>query len=124
MADVVQAFALTLPAGSGSSNITFEDTPLGISDVAQIDIVFPPGCAGLVGARIEFSANPVYPVGSNGWFVLDDDRVQIPVSSQGNSGQWRLSGYNKDFYPHTVRAYYYYNFVDAGSPSPSSLVSL
>lgn len=124
MSDFIRSAVLTIPAGHGSGQLYINDVPLGISDVEKIDLVFPPGCSGLVGVRIEFAINPVYPTGSPGFFILDDDRIQIPVSNQGNSGQWRLTGYNQDAYVHSVYAYFYYNMVDSAPSSSSSLVSL
>lgn len=115
---------MTIPPNGSPSSIHFVDCMLGDSNVTQIDIVFPPGCSGLVGSRIEFSGNVVYPTGEMQWFVLDDERLQIPVSSQGNSGQWRLSGYNADIYDHTVIAYFYFNYVDYANTASSTLVSL
>lgn len=123
--DVVSAFPLIVPAGFGVQSITSLDCSLGWSDVTLIAINFPPGCAGLVGARIEFALNPVYPAGSDSWFVLDDEYLQVEVSSQGNSGQWRVSAYNEDFFEHKITAYYYYDYVDIAPQSSSGvLVSL
>lgn len=124
MSDQIQGFAMTIPKDGSPDNVFFVDCALGLSDVTQIDIVFPPGCSGLVGARIEFAGNVVYPTGSEQWFVLDDDRIQIPVSSQGNSGQWRLAGYNTDVYQHNIYAYFYFNYVEYGNSPSSGLVSL
>lgn len=124
MADVVQAFALTANPGANTTVLSSLDCPLGISDVTQIDLVFPPGCAGLVGARVEFSHNPVYPIGPTSFFILDDDRLQIPVSKQGNSGQWTVSAYNLDQYAHIIRVYFYFNYVDYNAAASSGLVAL
>jgi hypothetical protein len=120
MPDVVTSQPLTMLAGNGSSQIWYEDTYLGDSDVSQAVIVFPAGCAGLVGARLEFSGNPVYPAGDNPWFVFDDYVLVIPISGQGNSGQWRVVGYNNDYNDHTLQFYIYWDYLPIASQSGTS----
>jgi hypothetical protein len=123
--DVIQQFNLTIPAGNGSQALYYVDCHLGWADVTQIILSFPPGCSSLVGARIEFAVNPVYPIGAASFFTLDDYVLTIPVTGQGNSGQWRISGYNTDIYQHTVTGYFFYNYVSLSQQQQSSaLISL
>lgn len=125
MTDVITAQPITVPPNGGPNTLWFEEVTLGWSNVTQIVLVFPPGCSGLVGARIEFSVNPVYPINQGAWFTLDDYVLTIPVTGQGNSGQWRLTAYNQDNYPHTVTAYFYWDHLQAASSQqPSQLISL
>lgn len=125
MTDVITAQPLTLPPNGGPNTLWYEQVNLGWSNVSQILITFPPGCANLVGARIEFAINPVYPIGGNSWFTFDDYTLAIDVTGQGNSGQWRFTGYNSDVYPHNLTAYFFWDYVDLASEgSSSSLVSL
>jgi hypothetical protein len=125
MADAIQAFILDVPAGNGGGLIHSVDCPLGWSDVSNIMITFPAGCSGLVGARIEYAGNQVYPISISGWFVLDDYVLQIPVTNQQQAGQWRLAAYNIDYYPHSITAYFSFNYLlPSNQPSSSGLISL
>src|SRR5271155_3518316 len=125
MADTVFGQDLNLPAGNGSKGIYFDPVNLGWSDVQEIMIVFPPGCAGLVGIQIQYAVNSVYPNAGNAFYVLDNYTLVIPVSGQQLGGQWRIAGYNQDTFPHTIRSYWAYNFLTpAQSAASSPLISL
>lgn len=124
MTDAVSAFALVLPAGNGASTQTKLECPLGWSNVTQIDLVFPPGCLNLVGVQVLFAENAVYPIRASTFFVLDDDRLQLPITNQGQSGQWELNGYNQDYYQHTIQVYFYFDYIIGDVVSTSGLVSL
>lgn len=125
MTDVVSAFRLVIPPNGTVNNIFFVDCELGNSNVSQVILSFPPGCSGLVGVRVEHGGSQVYPLTPGTWFILDDYTLPIPVSGQGNSGQWHVAGYNTDFNQHTVEAYFFYNRVDLSSGNNSTpLVSL
>lgn len=124
MADVVKSFRFLVPPGNGVATSHTKDCELGTSDVTQIDLVFPAGCAGLVGVQLTFTGNPVYPNSQVGFFILDNDRIQIPVSGQGNSGSWGMLAFNEDYNQHIIDAYFYYNYVSYSNSGSSSLVSL
>lgn len=120
MADVVSEFDFVPGTNGSPSLLYYVECHLGDSEVERIDLVFPPGCAGLVAARVEFAINPVYPSANGQWFIFDDYVVSIPVSGQGNSGQWRISGYNTDIYTHVIRGYFYWNRLPVKSRGPST----
>lgn len=125
MTDVSSGFALTLPAGNGVKTVTEVQCPLGWSDVSQILMVFPPGCASLVGVAVMYAENVVYPVGPNPWFVLDGYQLVIPVTGQQQAGQWSIAGYNLDFNQHTVLAYFSWDYLTiAAQQQAGSLISL
>lgn len=125
MTDVISAFPLTLPPNTPANTLISLNCPLGWSDVEQVMLTFPPGCAGLVGVRVEYATNPVYPITAGTYFTLDDYQLIIPVTNQQQAGQWRISAYNHDTYPHTVTAYFFWNYLTtAEQAAVSSLVSL
>ena len=125
MTDAIQGFPLTIPANGSPNNVFFVDCELGWANVTQILLVFPPGCSGLVGVRVEHGGAQLYPLVPGTWFIFDDFTVVIPVTSQGEAGQWHVAGYNQDAFEHTIQAYFYYDYVDTGQSTPgSSLISL
>ena len=120
MADFVRVLAHTIPAGNGVfTTTTFQDA-LGLCWVEQIELNFPPGCAGLVKARIGMGGSPVYPNQSSDFFVYDDYVVRIPVTNQGSSGQWRLEAQNADYITHKLSIAYYCNYVIFAPGQPTS----
>lgn len=125
MTDAVRAATLSLPAGNGSTAIFFTPVELGWAEVTEILVQFPPGCAGLVGVRLEYTQHPVYPIDGTGWYTFDDFNLVIPVSNQGNSGSWRLVGYNADYNPHVIKGFFSYNWTGPSAQQGASpLVSL
>lgn len=125
MTDAVQAFTLSLPAGSGSMEQFLVDCPLGWSDVTEIQILFPPGPAGNVGVAIYYADHQVYPVNSGAFFIADNYTVVIDTTNQQQAGQWRFQGYNTDQFPHAIQIWFFYNYVLASdAESGGGLVSL
>jgi hypothetical protein len=123
MTDAIQAFNLTLPANGSSSAIFFTPCNLGPSLVSQIILNFPPGCSGLVNVRIESGGAQIYPLNAGTFFNFDDYALTIPVSNAIDSGSWHIAGYNTDFYPHTVSAYFFYDYIKGGSDSSGSILA-
>lgn len=120
MTDAIQAFTFSPPVQGNVNNIFFHDCELGWSDVSQIVLVFPPGCAGLIHVRLEVGGQQIYPLKSGTFFALDDFTLVIPVSGAGQSGQWHVAGYNEDIYEHTIQAYFFYDYLDASTQGDSS----
>jgi len=125
MTDASSAFPIAVPANTAKTSPVTVQCPLGWSDVQSIMLVFPAGCSGFVGLSIRYAGNPVYPVGSNAFYVLDDYVLVIPVTNQQKAGQWQVVAYNTDFYAHTPTVYFSYNYLPQGQQGNSStLVSL
>lgn len=125
MSDFTTPFTILVPAGTPQSAPIFTATPLGLSDVQEIDCVVPAGCAGNVGFQIVAGLSPAYPNTPGGFFVFDDYIFTQEVSNQLNSGQWGISAYNLDTFPHTLRFYFKANYITQPPPSVGSpLVSL
>lgn len=111
MTDTVAAFSLTVPANTPIANPATFNTNIGLSDVQDILITVPPGCAGLVGFSIYAGGSPAYPRDFNTWFIFDDFTYDQEVSNQIDSGQWSVVAYNLDTYAHTINFYFRYNYV-------------
>ena len=123
--DAIAAFPLAIPAGTTKASPVNLQCALGWSRVSQLLVTFPPGCSGFVGVRFLYSDNPVYPIGPSSFFVMDDFTLSIPITNQKQGGQWSMSGYNTDIYPHTVTGYFYFDYINAAQPASSSgLISL
>lgn len=112
MTDVVTSKLITVPANTAIASFVSSGLGIGDSQVQKIEIQFPPGCAGLVGARVTYTKTPVYPRGTNSWFTFDDVLYPIEVTNQGNSGAWALDAYNLDYYAHNLIVYMSWNYLN------------
>lgn len=125
MSDHVLNFPVTIPANTAILAPVMVQASLGISILTEIRVVIPPGPAGLVGFVINSGGSQTYPETNNTWFIFDDYVYDQEVSNQINSGQWSITAYNLDVFPHTLQFYFYTNDVAyAPGPDLSAPVSL
>ena len=125
MTDVVTNRTAVVTANTPvNSPIKFHNT-LGDSQLESVMLVFPPGCVGLVGARIEYGGTPLYPNSEGGWYVLDDYTLVVNITNQQTGGTWDIAAYNTDIYPHTIQVYYSWNYLPyPGQNQPTPLISM
>lgn len=114
MSDAVASFSITIPPQS--VNLPPFACPIGFSDVQDILVVVPAGCAGNVGFQIWAGGSPAYPQEQSQFFIFDDYTYDQLVSSQINSGDWAIVAYNNDQFQHTLQVYFRYNYIQY-SPS-------
>jgi hypothetical protein len=103
MSDFTVIGGWSIPAGNGVATWFMEQFPLGNCNVEEFQINFPPGCAGLVGAKIWAGGGPAYPNDQANFFVFDGYTYVQEVSNQINNGDWAIQLYNMDYVPHIVR---------------------
>ena len=111
MSDSTYVVGLSIPAGNGVATYSVFKTPLGDSNVEEIQISFPPGCNGLVGAKIYAGGASAYPNDPLNYFVFDDYVYIQQVSNQINSGDWSIGLFNTDYVPHIIRVIYKFNYL-------------
>lgn len=116
MSDSTASFTITIPPNTANPQTT--KCPLGLSDVQDILVSVPAGCAGNVGFQIWAGGSVAYPLEPSQFFVFDDYVYVQEVSNQIESGQWAIVAFNTDTFPHTLRVYFRYNNI-ALSPSTS-----
>jgi hypothetical protein len=121
MPDVSYVADLVLPAGNGAQSFNSIDAPLGDSSVRRILLTFPPGCAGLVGVVIFAGGSVAYPINGDKYFVFDDYTYVLEAKGQITSGQWKVVGYNTDYYQHTIQVIFEYDYLIQGPALPSGL---
>lgn len=111
MADASQVFTPIFPAQNGGSTPGIFNCALGPSIVRRILLVFPAGCGGLVGVRIEAGAGYAFPNQPNQYMLFDDYTYELSVDNQVDSGQWRLVGFNRDFIDHEILTVFEYDYL-------------
>lgn len=121
MADASDIFAITVPAGNGVGNKHTTQMQLGPSNVERIIIVFPDGCAGLVGIAIQSGGSNVYPTTDGTWYAFNNYPYELLVTNQADSGDWAALYYNLDYFPHTITVIVEYNYLTASAALSSAL---
>lgn len=122
MADRIEWFTITVPAGTAiSAAITFP-CEFSQGDVIEIDVLVPAGPSGLVGFYITAGGSQYVPR-TTGQFVKPDDiYFTWPMHNAINSGDWGVVAYNTDIYDHTLQFVFQVNELnDAGVTSPTAL---
>lgn len=125
MSDQALVYGITIPAGFGSNTITYFDFNFGDFSTEKVYITFPPGCAGNVLTRLEFNESPAYPTSDGQWFDYDGYVVEVDVTNQPTTGQWRAAMINTDRFDHTLHFDFRLNYVPQPTQSATTpLVSL
>lgn len=102
MADRIEAFTVTVTAGT---TVTLpQDTPLAFNMgiVTDIEILVPPGCSGLVGFQLRHSGGTVIPYDASQWIVADNEVIKWPLRNFPVGEAWGLRAYNLDVYDHAL----------------------
>lgn len=115
MANRIEPFEVTIPAGTAKASFQRTDLPMNEGRVDLIQVRIPPGPSGNVGFRIAHSGQSVIPYTDERWFVTDDDKLDWATERYPQGDAWQLWAYNTDIYDHTV--YVWMHVTDAiGSP--------
>lgn len=120
MSDFMNITDLTVPANTAQATPINQPILLGLCKVDKVQITFPPGCSGLVGAAIYAGGSPAYPNQSNKYLAFDDLTFNQDVANQINSGQWAVVAYNTDVIPHTLQVIFHADYLVQDQSAPSS----
>lgn len=102
MAQQVQQFVATIPAG------TLIDAPASIPldidnwELESIDLEVPAGPAGLMGFYIANNGVQWIPFLAGTWLVWDDVQASWTLENQPNASGWAVVGYNTGTFDHAV----------------------
>lgn len=93
--------SLTVPKGTASSAPATAPWDLGSVVIVNIEVMIPPGHAGLTGLAIAYSGQQLVPwANGNAWLKGDDLTRVIPFDFQVGR-PLTLSGFNTDIFDHT-----------------------
>lgn len=98
-------FSLAIPANTPATAPVSVDAPLAPGRVAQVGILFPTGCAGLVHARIFRSNHQVWPSNPDGHIIGNGQEVTWPEDYDLDDAPFGFvcHGFNRDdTYPHVL----------------------
>jgi len=99
-------YNITYPPNTPKENEQVNILRLTRGIVKRVELVFPRGCAGLVGVRIFRGSVQVIPLNFPAWIDTDGETVRInsDIDLRVNPYELEVRGYNiDDTYPHTIR---------------------
>jgi hypothetical protein len=102
MANEIRHFTLTIPAGTPATAPVRQPMTLPARVVDALELIVPPGGAGLIGFRVCLSGVPIIPYQSDAWIITADDKIKWDLEEYPNSGDWSLEGYNSGTVDHAV----------------------
>jgi hypothetical protein len=102
MADDVQFFPVTCPAGTPKTAAQFTDLGLPPRVVRQVDWRVPNGWMGTAGFLLAMNRVPVLPVKSFTWVVANDEHGTWYPTNYPDSGSWQCVMFNLGTVSHTV----------------------
>jgi len=97
---------ITIPPNTPSEAFFSQTLRLSRGIIKRIDLVFPAGCAGLVGVRLLKQAFQVIPLNYPKWIETDGETVSIQTEIYLTEIPYELEfqGYNlDDTFEHTIR---------------------
>lgn len=120
MANEIRQYTLTVPAATPSTAPVTLNCSFPPRRVDALQIVVPPGPAGLVGWRVLCSGVPIIPYASDAWIVTAGEVINWPLIGQPDSGSWQVQGYNAGTVAHSVYVRFLLSLVPAGGgPGPN-----
>jgi hypothetical protein len=102
MADRIEAFEVTVPAGTTQAAPQETALPFNLGIVTDIEILVPPGPSGRVGFQIRHSGGSVVPYNPAAFVVADNEVIKWPVRNMPVGSAWGIRLYNVDVFPHTL----------------------
>lgn len=102
MADEIQSFEVTIPAGVSPDNPTVFNLSMPPRYVDEVQVQVPPGPRGEVGFQIGAAGKQVYPSTPGQFVVTDNELVRWPIEHAISSGAWQLLAYNTGGLVHTL----------------------
>lgn len=121
MASEIRAFQVTIPANTPQSAPFVQAINFPPRTVTQVDWKVPPGPSGLMGWALSIAGQPVIPNNPGAFIVADNQLQSWPLTGFPDQGQWQVTGYNTDIYPHTVYLTFLLELNAAPSGQPAQI---
>jgi hypothetical protein len=109
MADRLEWFDVTIPAGTLKTALFTSPMVFMDGDVVEIDVKILDGPCGTVGFWIGAGGSQYVPRTVGSFIIPNDDYFTWPLANAINSGSWQLTGYNLDSFPHLIQVAFQVN---------------
>lgn len=121
MADEIQHFTATIPAGTPVTAPATVAITIPVRVVRQIDWRVPPGPMGTFGWQIAMGGVKVFPVTGDKFVVADAQSGSWPITGAPDSGAWQVIGYNTGANPHSVYLAFHCDLPERPAPVAPAL---
>ena len=118
MADEVRVYAVTVPAGTTKAVPLVSQLPMPPRLVRSLQVLVPPGPAGLVGFQIAAGGQAILPYNDAQWIVTDREVIDWPLEGMPEAGAWALRAYNLGRFDHTLSIRMLLGLPGLKTPSP------
>jgi cellulose synthase/poly-beta-1,6-N-acetylglucosamine synthase-like glycosyltransferase len=124
MADRIEPFTVTVPAGTAIA--APQITTLAFDDgvVTRLIITIPPGPSGLLGFAFLHKGGQVIPFTGANWIIGDDRIVDWDLSGMPTASGWQLKAYNTDIFVHSLYIEFLIDEIPAPLPATIPLVAI
>ena len=101
VANRVEAFAITVPAGTAQASPQVTSTTFDDGSVVRIELDVPDGHFGLTGIQILAAGAQYIPKTNGTYLIADGHDFAWDVIVTIDTGAWSVQAYNTDVYDHT-----------------------
>jgi hypothetical protein len=119
VADRLELFAVTIPAGTLQSAPITVPCVFNDGDVTEIDVKVPSGPNGNVGFFIGAGGSQYVPRTKGSFIRPNNDFFEWPLTNAINSGSWSVTAFNLDIFDHTIQVFFQVNETGASSSERS-----
>lgn len=102
MADWIEAFQVTIPAGTTRPGQTYSLKFKRPGKIERIEIVIPDGPAGRVGFQLLFAGTVVLPFDDKKYIISNNEKISWEIFQKYDTGDWAIRAYNEGVYDHTI----------------------
>jgi hypothetical protein len=124
MADRIEPFTVTVPAGTTQASFAEFSLPFRNGRVDRIEVHVPPGPSGLVGFRLAHSGQSVIPYTGDRWFIVDNAHLDWDTDNYPTGGAWEAWIYNEDIYEHSIEVWFHVTEIADNVPEASTPISI
>ena len=102
MADWLEAFQVTIPAGVAPPGIVYTIRFSREGYIEEIEIIIPDGVNGVVGFQLMFAGTVVLPLNQQKYIVGNNEKITWRLFRKYTSGDWAVRAYNQGVFEHTL----------------------
>lgn len=97
----VEAFKVTVAAGTAQAAPTSTNMIFNPGDVVGIEIDIPDGHSGLTGLAIATAHQPILPFSVGAWIIGNDDKIEWALYDLPDTGNFQAITFNTDIFVHS-----------------------
>lgn len=121
MAERVEWFDVTVPAGTLKTAPTETVLRFNEGDIERLDLTIPDGHAGLTGIRFNSAHQQIIPLTPGSYIIGNGVDRSWDLHGFPNNGNWSVSCYNTDVYDHTFHFEFLVNEIGGAGLAPVAL---